>query len=410
MAVLGERFKNAWNAFMGRDPTIYTAGYYGNGNRPDRSYLSRANARSIVGSIYNQIAVDVSSVNIRHVRLDDDGRFLEEMNSTLNRALSLDANTDQTGRSLIRDATISMLDEGVIAIVPVEAIGNPSYTESYKIIKLRVGKIVEWFPQHIRVEIYNEFAGRREQITVEKRICAIVENPFYTIMNEPNSTAQRLIRVLNQLDRTNDRNSAGKLDMIIQFPYQLKSDARKRHAEQRRKDLEDQLTGSQYGVGYTDATEKIVQLNRPIENNLWAQARDLQEDLYNELGLSRSVFDGTADEKATLNYQNRTLEPILSAITEEMERKWISLTGQTQHQAIRFFKDPFKLVPVSEIAEIADKFTRNEIASSNEIRSVIGMKPSDDPKADMLINSNLNQSNQENSRIYDNEKDEENSK
>lgn len=398
MPSLGERLKNSWNAFLGRDPTkeinkYYETAYGGSSYRPDRIRLSRGNERSIVTSIYNQIAVDVSQVNIKHVRVNQNNQFIEIINSDLNHALTISANIDQTGRALLKDLVLSMFDEGVVAVVPVVTSIDP-LDGSYKIYELRIGKIVEWFPRNVRVEIYNDITGKKQQIVVEKEWTAIIENPFYSIMNEPNSTLQRLIRVLNQIDRLNEKNSAGKLDLIVQVPYPIKLQARKEQAEMRRREIEEQLTGSQYGIAYTDVTEKIVQLNRPLENNLWEQAKDLIEQLYNQLGFSPTIFDGTADESAMLNYNNRTITPIVSAITEEMERKWLSQTAITQGQAIRFFTDPFKLVPVADLAEIADKFTRNEIMSSNEIRAVIGMQPSDDPKADMLINSNLNQSNE----------------
>lgn len=400
MPSLGERLKNSWNAFLGRDPTkeinknkYYETAYGGSSYRPDRIRLSRGNERSIVTSIYNQIAVDVSQVNIRHVRVNQNNQFIEIIKSDLNHALTISANIDQTGRALLKDLVLSMFDEGVVAVVPVVTSVDP-LSGSYKIYELRVGKVVEWFPRKVRVELYNDITGKKQQFLVEKEWVAIIENPFYSIMNEPNSTLQRLIRVLNQIDRLNEKNSAGKLDLIVQVPYPIKLQARKEQAEMRRKEIEEQLTGSQYGIAYTDVTEKIVQLNRPLENNLWEQAKDLIEQLYNQLGFSPTIFDGTADEKTVLNYNNRTITPIVSAITEEYERKWLSPTAITQGQAIRFFTDPFKLVPVADLAEIADKFTRNEIMSSNEIRAVIGMQPSDDPKADMLINSNLNQSNE----------------
>lgn len=390
-----ERFKNAWNAFKGRDPTKTNSyEFYSSYNsyRPDRRRMSTNNIRSIVSAVYNQIAVDCSLINIRHVRIDinNDDRYMETIHSEMNYALSKEANVDQTGRELIREAIKAMLDDGSVAIIPVSTTKDPRTTNSYDIYELRVGKIKEWFPRDIRVEVYDESAGNKKELLLEKRFVAIIENPFYDIMNEPNSTAQRLKRILNQLDRFNDESSSGKLDLIIQLPYMIKSETRRQHAEQRRKDIEAQLTGSKYGIAYTDGTERIVQLNRSLENNLWQQAKDLEEQLYNQLGFSKSIFDGTADEKTMLNYNNRTLEPILIALTEEMERKWISRTAQTQGQAIRFFDDPFRLVPVTQLAEIADKFTRNEIATSNEIRAGIGMKPVDNPRADELRNANLN--------------------
>lgn len=388
MSKLTERFKNGWNAFMGRDPTPYYG--YGSSRRPDRLSLSRNNARSIVNSIYNRIAVDVSAMNIRHVRLDEEDNYKETIKSDLNNALSADANLDQTGRALFVDIVMSMFDEGCVGVVPVDADTNPDDTGSYKIYTLRTGKIVEWYPYDVRIELYNERTGRKQEITLSKSMVAIIENPFYSLMNEPNSTLQRLLRILSQLDRTNEETSSGKMDLIIQFPYQIGSKARQALAEKKRKDLESQLAGSQYGIGYIDGTERIVQLNRSLENNLWNQAKDLTLELYNQLGLTQSIFDGTADEKTLLNYYDRTVNPILTAIVEEMERKWLSKTARTQGQAIRFFRDPFKLIPVAQFAELADKLTRNEIMTSNEVRGVIGLKPSDDPKADELINSNLN--------------------
>ena len=408
MPTLGERLRKSWNAFIGRDPTdlaapVTSAGAsiieYGSYYRPDRPRFTRGNERSIVSTIYNQIAVDVSAININHIRIDENGRFVEVIDDSLNQALTVSANIDQTGRELIKDIVMSMFDEGVVAVVPVETDVNPLRTDAYKIYELRTGRITQWYPEAVKISVYRQDRGKREEIILPKRIVAIIENPFYSIMNEPNSTLQRLIRILNQIDRTNEQNAAGKLDLIIQLPYVIKSKARRDQAESRRKDIEEQLTGSQYGIAYTDGTEKVVQLNRSLENNLWTQAKDLTAQLYNQLGLSESVFNGTADEATQLNYYNRTVEPILSAITENMDRKWISKTARTQNQAIGFYRDPFKLVPVSSIAEIADKFTRNEIMSKNEIRSVIGMKPSDDPKADMLINSNLNQSSEQEAQI-----------
>jgi hypothetical protein len=389
MSKITERFRNGWNAFMGRDPTPTFSGY-GSYNRPDKIRLSRTNARSIVNSIYNRIALDVASININHVMLNEEGNYTETISSDLNNALTIEANIDQTGRNLIQDAVMSMFDEGVVAIVPVDTNIDPYDTEAYKIYSLRVGKIVEWYPYQVRVELYNERTGKKQEVVVDKAITAIIENPFYSVMNEPNSTLQRLVRVINQLDRTNEQNSAGKMDLIIQLPYAIKSSARQIQAEERRKNLEAQLTGSQYGIGYVDATEHITQLNRSLENNLWTQAKDLTADLYNQLGLTQSIFDGTADENTYLNYQNRTVNPIITAITEEMMRKWLSKTARTRGQAIKFFSDPFKLIPVSQLAEMSDKLTRNEIMSSNEVRSVIGLKPSKDPKADELRNSNLN--------------------
>jgi hypothetical protein len=355
--------------------------------------------RSIVSSVYNQIAVDCAAININHVKLDDNDKFKEIINDELNTVLNKDANVDQTGRKLVQDMVMSMLDEGCIAVIPFVTQGDPNVTDGFKVCEARTAKILEWYPKHIRVEAYNEDTGRKEELILEKRICAIIENPFYEIMNEPNSIAQRLTRVLAQLDRTNEENSAGKMDLIVQLPYALKGDLKKQQAEDRRHAIEAQLTGSQYGIAYIDGTEKVIQLNRSVENNLWEQAKDLQAQLFNQLGFSESIFNGTADEQTMLNYNNRTIEPILTTIVEEIERKWLSRTAIAQHQAIRFFRDPFKLVPISQIAEIADKFTRNEIMSSNEIRGIVGMKPSDDPKADELINANLNQAKEVDEKI-----------
>lgn len=395
MAFPFDRFKMAWNVFMGRDPTVM--GYWpgGTGARPDRTRHRIQNERSNINSIYNRIAVDASSIDIKHVRLNDDGNYDETIKSHLNDVLTKESNIDQTGRAMIRDLVYSMLDEGCIALVPTDLTADPNVTDSYEVLEARVGKIVEWYPQKVRVELYNETTGKKEEVIVDKRHTPIIENPFYSIMNEPNSTLQRLLRVLNQLDRVNEQNAAGKMDLIIQLPYPTKSEARKREAEHRRKNLEDQLSGSQYGVGYIDASEKVIQLNRSVENNLWNQAKELKEELFNQLGMTMEILNGTADEKTMLNYYSRIIEPILTAIIEELERKWISKTAQSQGQAVRFFRDPFKLVPISNIADIADKFTRNCIMTSNEMRSKIGLVPSKDPKADQLINSNLNQPEEE---------------
>lgn len=394
MPTFGERLRNSWNAFLGRDPTrarnfYYESAYGGYSNRPDRVRLNSRNERSIVNAIYNQIAVDCSMIDIKHAKVDDNNKFVEEIYSSLNYALTISANIDQTGRSLLKDLVLSMFDEGCVAVVPVVASSDPD-KGNFKIYELRVGKIVEWFPKHIRVEAYNDIKGLKEQIMVSKDTTAIIENPFYSVMNEPNSTLQRLIRVLNQIDRLNEQNSAGKMDIIIQLPYALKTESKREQAEERRRQLEEQLTRSQYGIGYTDSTEHIVQLNRSVENNLWTEAKDLIEQLYNQLGFSPAIFDGTADERTMLNYYNNTITPILTTITEEYRRKWLTKTAITQRQSIIFVRDPFRLVPVNDVAEIADKFTRNEIMTSNEIRAVMGMRPADDPKADQLINSNLN--------------------
>ena len=395
MAFPFDRFKSAWNAFMRRDPTVTKYWYGGSGTRPDRTRHRIQNERSTINSIYNRMAVDASSIDIKHVRLNDDGNYDKTINSHLNDVLTKEANIDQTGRAMIRDVVYSMLDEGCIALVPTDLTEDPNVTESYEVLEARVGKVVEWYPQEVRVEVYNEMTGKKEEVIANKRYTPIIENPFYSIMNEPNSTLQRLLRVLNQLDRVNEQNSAGKMDLIIQLPYPTKSAARKREAEDRRKNLEEQLSGSQYGVGYIDASEKVIQLNRSVENNLWNQAKELKEELLNQLGMTMEILNGTADEKTMLNYYSRVIEPILTAIIEELERKWISKTAQSQGQAVRFFRDPFKLVPISNIADIADKFTRNCIMTSNEMRSKIGLEPSKDPKADQLINSNLNQPEEE---------------
>jgi hypothetical protein len=387
---VGSRLKHAWNAFLNRDPTVvYRDIGSGYSYRPDRLRLTRGNERSIVTSVYNRIALDVAAINIRHVQLDDEERFLGVVNSDLNKCLSLEANLDQTGRAFIQDMVMSMMDEGCIAIVPIDTDDDPDDTEGYKIYSMRVGRIRDWYPAHVRVEVYNESKGRKQDIIVPKKTIGIVENPLYAVINEPNSTMQRLIRKLNLLDAVDEQSSAGKLDLIIQLPYVIKSDARRQQAEQRRRDIEQQLAGSKYGIAYVDGTEKITQLNRSLENNLMKQIEYLTNMLYSQLGITQSILDGTADEKTMLNYYNRTIEPIISAITDEMKRKFLSKTARSQRKSIMFFRNPFKLVPVGELAEISDKFTRNEIASSNEIRQVIGWKPSSDPKADELRNSNL---------------------
>lgn len=393
MANIREKFKNAWNAFRGRSPTQnWRESMFGSSSRPDRHMIRYGHDRSMIMTIYNQIGVDCAAINIKHVRLNDKDKYKETIDDSLNQALNRDANVDQTGRAMILDGVISMLDEGCVAFVPIVTDGNPQIGESFKVEEIRTGKVTEWFPRQVRVDVYNEDIGTRQEIIVDKRYTPIVENPFYTTMNTPNSTAQRLSRVLSQLDRANEAYNPGKLDIIVQLPYQLKTDSRKKYAEDRRKSIEDQLTGSAYGIAYTDGTEKVIQLNRSLENNLWTQSKDLTEQLFNQLGLCKAIFDGTADEQTMLNYYNRTIEPILTAITEEMERKWISKTARAQRQAIRFYRDPFKLVPVLNLAEIADKFTRNEIMSSNEIRSIMGLQPDPNPKSDMLINANLNMS------------------
>ena len=384
------RLKHAWNVFRSRDPTSEFmdagASYY---NRPDRPRFTRGNERSITTSVLNRMALDASSIDILHVRLDKNGRFLEEINSGLNNCLKLSANTDQTGRAFKQDVVMSMLDEGCVAIVPTDTTMNPKATDSYDIETMRVGKIIQWRPQHVQVRLYNEQTGKKEELWLPKKMVAIVENPLYAVMNEPNSTMQRLIHKLGLLDITDEQTASGKLDLIIQLPYVIKTDARRQQAENRRKDIEMQLAGSKYGIAYTDGTEKITQLNRSLENNLMKQVEYLTNQLYSQLGITQTILDGTADEKTMLNYYSRTIEPIVSAIADEMKRKFLTKTARTQNQSIEFFRNPFKLVPVNDIAEIADKFTRNEIMTSNEIRQIVGMKPSDDPKADELRNSNI---------------------
>ena len=389
----GSRLKHAWNILVNnRDPTnnykdIGSGFYY----RPDRPHLTRGNERSIVTSVYNRIALDVSSVNIQHVRLDDNGRFISTIESGMNNCLTLEANVDQTGRAFIQDVVMSMLDEGCVAIVPIDTTLNPNVTNSYDILSMRTGKILEWYPAHVKVKVYNEKTGKKEDITLPKSTIGIIENPLYAVINEPNSTMQRLIRKLGLLDVTDEQTASGKLDLIIQLPYIIKTEARRQQAETRRKDIEMQLAGSKYGIAYTDGTERITQLNRSVENNLMKQVEYLTNMLYSQLGITQSILDGTADEQAMLNYYSRTIEPILSAIVDEMKRKFLTKTARSQFQSISFFRDPFKLVPVNNIAEIADKFTRNEILTSNEIRQIIGMKPSDDPRADELVNANISQ-------------------
>lgn len=387
------RVKNAWNVFMNKDPSRRYADYGpGYAQRPDRPRFTRGNERSIVTSVYNRIALDVAAVAIRHVRLDENGRYLEDMNSDLNNCLSLEANVDQTARAFIQDVVISMLDEGCVAIVPIETDVDPDDNSSFKIFSMRTGQILQWMPQHIRVRVYNDRTGMKEDIAVSKESVAIIENPLYSVINEPNSTMQRLIHKLNLLDAVDEQSSSGKLDLIIQLPYVIKTEARRQQAENRRRDIENQLSGSKYGIAYTDGTERITQLNRSVENNLMKQIEYLTNTLYSQLGMTTTVFDGTADEQTMLNYNNRTVEVFLSAITVEMKRKFLTKTARSQRQSIEFFRDPFRLVPVNELAEIADKFTRNEIMTSNEIRQVIGMKPSKDPRADELRNKNLNES------------------
>lgn len=388
----GDRLKHAWNAFLNKDPTsFYRDIGISHSYRPDRPRLTRGNERSIVTSVYNRIALDAAAINVQHVRLDENNRFLSVIDSGLNNCLTVEANVDQTGRAFLQDVVMSMLDEGCVAIVPVDTTFNPEITGSYDINSMRTGKILDWYPNHVRVRVYNEKTGLKEDIELPKKTVAIVENPLYAVINEPNSTMQRLVRKLNLLDVVDEQSSSGKLDLIIQLPYVIKTEARRQQAENRRKDIENQLAGSKYGIAYTDGTERITQLNRSVENNLMKQIEYLTSMLYSQLGITQSILDGTADDKTMLNYYNRTIEPILSAIVDEMKRKFLTKTARSQLQSISFFRDPFKLVPVNEISEIADKFTRNEIMSSNEIRQIIGMKPSDDPKADELRNKNLSE-------------------
>lgn len=391
----GSRVKHAWNAFWNaRDPT-YDYHAHVSTYRPDRIMYTRGNERTIIASIFNRIATDVTSVDIRHVKLDEEDRFDKIVNDGLNQCLSVEANIDQTGRAMIHDLVASLLDEGCIAVVPVDTTENPRFSDSYDILSLRVGKVVEWRPDEVKVDLYNDATGQHQEIWVGKRYTAIIENPFYSVMNEPNSTLQRLVRKLVLLDKIDQDIGANKLDLIIQLPYLAKTEAKKKQASDRRQEIVDQLTGSQYGVAWVDATEKITQLNRPLENTLLGQIEYLTNQVYAQLGMSQAILDGTADEKTMLNYNNRIVDVILLAISEEMERKFLSKTARTQHHAIRYFRDPFRLVPVSSIAEIADKFTRNEILSSNELRQIIGRRPSDDPGADELRNKNLNQSEKE---------------
>ena len=386
------RLKHAFNAFYNKDPTGFNNYGMGNYYRPDRPRFTRGNERSIVTSVYNRIAMDVAAITINHVRLDQNGRFLSVIDSSLNECLTTEANIDQTGRAFIQDVVMSMFDEGVVAMMPVWTDADPRLTNSYQIGSLRTGKIVEWYPQYVRISAYDERIGQKQETTLPKNFVGIVENPLFAVINEPNSTMQRLVHKLNLLDAVDEQSSSGKLDLIIQLPFSIKSEARRKQADKRREDIENQLSGSKYGIAYSDSTEHITQLNRPVENNLMKQIEYLTTMLYGQLGITQGVMDGSADEKTMLNYYNRTVEPILSAIADEIKRKFITKTARSQMQSIMFFRDPFKLVPVSEIAEIADKITRNEIMTSNEIRQGIGIPPSKDPKADELRNKNLNAS------------------
>ena len=383
------RFRNAWNAFLGRDPTT-TYEYGGSYYRPDRTQLSYGNDKTIITAIYNKIAIDVSQISIRHVNVDENRQYKEDRTSGLNNILTLDANLDQTGKAFIQDIVISMFDEGCVAVVPIDVDVNPKNTDGYDILTARTGKIVEWFPHQVKVEVYNENTGKKEQIMCWKKNVAIIENPFYSVMNEPNSVLRRLIRKLALLDIVDEQSSAGKLDLIIQLPYTIKNETRKKQAEERRESIERQLAGTKYGIAYVDATERITQLNRPVENNLMKQIEYLTNLLYSQLGISETIINGTADEQSMLNYFSSTIEPILSAIVDEFQRKFLSKTARTRGQAIMYFREPFKLAPINKIAEVADKFITNQVLSSNEIRGVIGYKPSEDPKADELINPNIN--------------------
>lgn len=396
---LSDRLQHAWNAFMSnRDPTP-KVDYREYGSiynyRPDRVVLTRGNEKSITTSIFNRIALDVAAITIRHVRLDENERMVETVDSGLDYCLNTEANIDQTGRAFIQDVVLSMLDEGCVAIVPVDTTVNPKIDGSYDIKSMRVGKIVEWRPQHVKVRVYNDRTGKKEELMLPKKMVAIIENPLYTVVNEPNSTMQRLKRKLNLLDLVDEQTGSGKLDMIIQLPYIIKTDTKRKQAETRMESIEKQLANSKYGIAYTDGTERIVQLNRAVENNLMPKIEYLQNMVYSQLGITQAIMDGTADEQTMLNYENRSVEPIISAIVDEMKRKFLTKTARTQRQSILFFRNPFKLAPVDKIAEMADKFTRNEIMSSNEFRQVIGLKPSDDPRADELRNKNLNKSDQE---------------
>lgn len=393
---IGARLKHAWNAFTNRDPTYYQrslgAGY---SVRPDRPRLSKGNEKSIVTSIFNRIALDVSAVTIKHCRIDSNGRYIEDIDSDLNNCLNLEANIDQTSRAFIQDIVMSLLDEGCVAVVPIDTSIDPGITDSYKIQTMRTGKIIEWYPSHVKIRLYNDQKGEKEDIILPKKQVAIIENPLYAVINEHNSTMQRLIRKLSLLDATDEQTASGKLDLIIQLPYVVKTPARREQANLRRKDIEEQLAGSKYGIAYTDGTEKITQLNRSLENNLLKQIEYLTEMVYSQLGITQEVLNGTADEKTMLNYNNRTVEPFVASIVDEMRRKFLTKTARSQGQTITYFRDPFRLVPINDIAEIADKFTRNEIMTSNEIRQIVGMKPADDPKADELVNSNITQPEQE---------------
>lgn len=391
------RLQHGWNAFIGRDPTHqsnnWNYGWYGGHSvRPDRTTLTMGNERSVVNAVYNRIANDVAQITLLHAKIDENGKYVETVDDELNQRMTLEANIDQTARAFILDVVLSMFDEGVVAVIPVSTDNNPDFTDSYNIESMRTGKIVEWFPDSVRIRAYDERDGQYKEIECPKESVAIIENPFYSVMNEPNSTAKRLVRKLNLIDIMDEQNSSNKLDLIVQLPYVVKTEARRQQAENRRKDIEQQLTGSKYGIAYTDGTEKIIQLNRPVENTLASQVKDLRADLYSQLGITQAILDGSASEQELLNYYSRTVEPILAAIADEYKRKFLSQNQRTRRHTIWFFRDPFKLVPVDKIADIADKFTRNEILSSNEVRALVGYKPVNDPAANELRNKNLNQS------------------
>lgn len=390
MPKISDRLQHAWNAFMNKDPTLDFRNYgMSYSNRPDRIRFTRGNERTIVTSVYNRISIDCAAISIKHIRLDDRERYIETLDSGLNYCLTTEANIDQTGRAFIQDAIHSMMDEGVVAIVAVDTTIDPKKSGSYEINTLRTGKVIQWYPRHVRVRLYNDINGQFEEITLPKETVCIVENPLYAVMNEPNSTMQRLIRKLSLLDVVDEQNGAGKLDLIIQLPYTIKTEARRQQAEMRRKSIEEQLAGSKYGIAYADATEHITQLNRSVDNQLLTQIESLTRMLYSQLGLTEEIMNGTADENAMTNYYNRTIEPIMSALVDEIKRKFLTKTARTQKQSIAFFRDPFKLVPTTQLAELADKFTRNEILTSNEFRQIVGMQPSNDPSADELRNKNL---------------------
>ena len=389
---IGSRLKGAWNAFLNKDPTQNFKIETGPGSyyRPDRLRLSRGSERTIVAAIYNRIALDIAAIDIKHVQLDENGRYLSDMNSDLNNCLTLEPNIDQTNRAFMQDLVLSMFDEGVVAVVPVDTTSNPN-TGAFDVETMRTGRITQWYPRHVKIEVYDDRSGQKKEITMAKEAVAIIENPLYAVINEPNSTMHRLVRKLSLLDTVDEQNSSGKLDLIIQLPYVIKTEARRQQAEERRKLIEQQLSGSKYGIAYTDGTERITQLNRSIENQLFSQVEYLTRMLYSQLGITEEILNGTADNEAMTNYYSRTIEPILSAIALEMKRKFLTPNARTRGQSIEFFRDPFTLVPVSQVAEMADKFTRNEIMTSNEFRQVVGLKPSSDPKADELRNKNLSE-------------------